>query len=272
MKIYRFVALTVLLAFAGSLLVSCSDSSNAGSQYSNRSTSQRKVSVSYDFGKTGKSTGSVNSQSCTIRQVRPPRPVRVDWQNAQTKTDYYALAISWSPQHCANPRNYSRHRFQCADNRFHFVVHGLWPQSGTASNKFGHPRHCKSGPLLSMNLIKKHLCTVPGAQLMQSQWIKHGSCAFKTPENYFSRIETLWKRLKKPHLMRVNHDSMSVAQLKEMFVAANKGTLSKDHIRVWVNRRGYLREVVVCYDRDFRYTNCSLRGAPDNQRLKIRFH
>ncbi len=264
MRFHRFVPAAVFLIVTGSLLVSCTDSSNAGSQY------QRKVSVTYDFGKPGKSTGA--KQSCTITGVRPPKPVRVDWQNARTKTDYFALAISWSPQHCANPRNYSRHRFQCADNRFHFVVHGLWPQSGIASDKFGHPRHCKTGPMLPMTLIKKHLCTVPGAQLMQSQWIKHGSCAFKTPENYFSRIETLWKRLKKPHLMRVKHERMSVGQLKEMFVAANKGMLNKEHIRVWLNRRGYLREVVICYDLNYRYTACALRGAPDSQQVKIRFH
>src|SRR5215510_13801021 len=62
----------------------------------------------------------------------------VDCKNIRTP-DYYALALSWSPQHCATNHGTDR-RFQCEDNQFDFVVHGLWGQEKDGHGKCGHPR------------------------------------------------------------------------------------------------------------------------------------
>jgi ribonuclease T2 len=214
-------------------------------------------------------------QRCIISNDLPAtRSVRIDWQNNTRQFDYYALALSWSPQHCANPRNRHRHRFQCQTNRFTFVVHGLWPQSASGRSKFDHPRHCASGPLLSQELIKKHICTVPGVYLMQAQWSKHGSCAFNKPAAYFKQIETLKSGLKLPDLRsgRRNHD-LTVRELTDLVTGLNsKQGMKREHIKVWVNRRGFLREIVVCYDRNFKFTRCLVRGAPQHYRVKIRLN
>lgn len=47
--------------------------------------------------------------------------------------DYYALALSWSPEHCAiKPAD----REQCS-RQLGFVLHGLWPQY-----QRGYPGNC----------------------------------------------------------------------------------------------------------------------------------
>lgn len=219
-------------------------------------------------------TSAVHAASCQLDNSLPdPRPVRTDWQNKNTKTDYYALALSWSPQHCANPQMRNRNRFQCQLNQFEFVVHGLWPQSSNARNKFGHPRHCRDDKILPRELVRKHVCTVPGADLMQGEWIKHGTCAFDRAENYFGKIEELWSQLNKPSLQTSSRQGFTVGELKESFVAANKKQgLKADHLVVWVNNRGYLRELVVCYDLKYSFIGCSMRGTPDHQPLRVRLN
>ena len=128
------------------------------------------------------------SKDCSINSLQNSQLSRKDWTNPKVKTDYYLLAVSWSPQHCRNKRNSRRHKFQCRQNSFGFVVHGLWPQSAQARNKRGHPRFCNTTRLLSPDLIRQYICIVPGSQLMQSQWDKHGNCAFRSPKEYFSTI------------------------------------------------------------------------------------
>ncbi len=247
---------------------------------------KKKIARTYDLGSLGGSKSGTKTTTkrgeksrsfsqgspgqCVINQLQKPKPVRKDWENTNTLTDYYALAVSWSPQFCSKSGSRKRAPFQCVANQFQFVVHGLWPQSSIASNKFGHPRRCKDSELLSDSLIRKHVCTVPGAQLMQSQWVKHGSCAFDEPEKYFDKIETLWAKLKKPDMSKLNANEVTVEQILESFVKVNAGTLKKTHMKVWLNGKGYLREVVICYDKYFDYKECELKGAPNSQMVKIK--
>ena len=117
----------------------------------------------------GQSSWQLQS-TITEPSVRQP-----DWQNPNVATDYLALVLSWSPEHCAQQTTTAKrakHAFHCQLNRFEFVVHGLWPQSQQAQSAQDHPRHCESSGSLPVDLLKRHLCSVPGTDLMQNEW--HG--------------------------------------------------------------------------------------------------
>ncbi len=54
--------------------------------------------------------------------------------------DYYAMALSWSPEHCAvKPAD----RDQCS-RKLGFVLHGLWPQVRSRLSQQLHPRTAQS--------------------------------------------------------------------------------------------------------------------------------
>lgn len=127
-------------------------------------------------------------------------------QNKKAPTDYYTLALSWSPAFCdlQKQRNNgnvpARLAYQCGDTQqFGWVIHGLWPQNGKARKISDHPRFCKGDlPEIPETVIEKYLPESPGAALLQGQWEKHGACAFDTPEAYFDKQKSLYQQLNLP--------------------------------------------------------------------------
>jgi ribonuclease I len=80
-------------------------------------------------------------ETCQLPSSIPKASLqRVDCKNGSTP-DYYTLALSWSPQYCSTPQGRAN-KFQCRDNQFDFVVHGLWAQENEGRGKCGHPRNC----------------------------------------------------------------------------------------------------------------------------------
>jgi ribonuclease T2 len=214
--------------------------------------------------------------TCTLPGRLPqPKLQGIDWKNAAAPTDYYALALSWSPQFCADRSHRRNNEFQCQANDFDFVVHGLWPQTSGVRNKFGHPRHCRPADKLEPKLLQAHLCTVPGVDLMQNEWAKHGTCAFTDPDAYFGKIEALWSVLRKPDLesvFRRKRSGITAADVRDAFLKANadKG-LAADNVSVRVGSGNYLSEVLVCYDKNFAYRSCEPGGTPPGQKIRIRY-
>ena len=53
-----------------------------------------------------------------------------DWKN-DVETYYWLLPLSWSKSHCDKfEGNISKkNKHQCLNNKFGFIVHGLWAQS-----------------------------------------------------------------------------------------------------------------------------------------------
>ncbi len=213
-------------------------------------------------------SGVSYSEQCITNNLTTPQVSRQDWINPKIETDYYLLALSWSPQHCYNKRKSRQHKFQCKLNKFGFVVHGLWPQSAQARNKRGHPRFCNATRLLSKDLIRQYICIVPGVQLMQSQWDKHGNCAFQSASQYFATIATLWKTLKRPSTKAMKSRRYTVSSLKQLLVNMNTPKLQSSHIRIRINRANYLREIFICYDKNFQTTDCRSKPLKD-QFIKI---
>ncbi|WP_298728759.1 hypothetical protein [uncultured Ferrovibrio sp.] len=164
--------------------------------------------------------------------------------------DYYILSLSWSPAFC-NSAAGRRHGTQCRDNRFGWVVHGLWPQYEKARGVTPPwPQYCASVAPLPAPLLRRHLCTLPDAQLMQCQWAKHGSCSgFSDPADYFAAIEALRSRFVLPE------PSGSAADLSRAVAAANPG-LRRSHVRV-VRKDGRIAELRICLSRNLQQTvNC----------------
>ena len=132
------------------------------------------------------------AQTCNISQgdLFVPSISKPDTINKKPG-DYYLLSLSWSPQFCSTPPGQSpKNKFQCQENSFGFVVHGFWPQAAHAQSVADHPRNCEQPTtVIAPKTLKDNLCTVPGIQLMQDEWAKHGTCAYKTPEAYFGDIE-----------------------------------------------------------------------------------
>ncbi|MDX2218207.1 MAG: endonuclease [Burkholderiales bacterium] len=208
-------------------------------------------------------------------RITSPAMRSVDYRNANVETDYYAYVLSWSPEHCERQRiagNAARHAFQCESNAFGFVVHGLWPQSRAAANARQHPRHCKTSEALSVDLIKKHICTVPGADLMQNEWQAHGTCAFDSAADYFQRIEALYARWPRTRVDQwaAPGRSVSVGQLKNAVAAESSGNLAADQIAVFVSSGNYLKEIWICLDLSFEPISCAGAGTPNSQAIRIR--
>ncbi len=195
------------------------------------------------------------------------RPTRVDYANPNLTTDYFVLALSWSPGFCAPDRRGRAVRWQCEENAFGYVVHGLWPQSARARSSQDHPRNCKAPELLSPELTRPYLCTIPGAQLAQDQWVKHGSCAWPDAKSYFAQVEKLYRDLK---LADPPFGRTTAAAVRRSFVEANAARgLEARHVQVRVKPRNQFSELFVCYDKQFRFRPCEGSGTPDNVEIEV---
>jgi ribonuclease T2 len=199
-----------------------------------------------------------------LQNLSKPARVRVDFSNPSAPVDGYLLMLSWSPEYCAQNQHA---RLQCQINRFNWVAHGLWPQNNQAKNVREQPRFCQFSDV-DATTIKQSLCTLPDIKLVQAQWQKHGSCAFKTPQAYFSQLQKLWQGIEKPALN--SGQKLDVKEIKQIFTEKNKH-LSADSL--FIKTKGdYLSEVGICYDLNFNPRTCAKnnRGAPDFKGIKIR--
>ncbi|WP_128891382.1 ribonuclease T [Erythrobacter sp. HKB08] len=200
--------------------------------------------------------------SIAVPQVRPDAPAR------QLPVTGYTLAISWSPEFCKGREGQARHRTQCSgrNGRFGFVVHGLWPES-----RGSWPQWCPTAGRLTPAETRRNMCMSPSAALLARQWAKHGSCMTRRPDTYFKVTRILWDSLRFPEMERLSReDELTAGRLRERFVAANKGWRA-DAVGLKLNRRGWLHEIRLCYDKRFRPTRCDAAryGAKDGAQLKI---
>lgn len=218
------------------------------------------------------SLGAASTCNIPSGTVTPPRVNRPDWVNQNAPVDYYMLTLSWSPQFCAGHQDDPKNSFQCQQNKFGFVIHGLWPQSAGVANAQGHPRHCRSAEPIAKSTLQKYLCLVPGVQLMQDEWTKHGTCAFRTSEEYFGREEALFNKLRLADLTRLASErgtNLRAGDVVRAFTTANPGLREQD-LRLTLDNRRRLQEVRICYDRHFAFRNCEGGAPPGSLRITVR--
>jgi ribonuclease T2 len=217
--------------------------------------------------------GFANAQalSCQV-PVALDKP-RFDGPNEKTPrrlvpTASYTLAISWSPQYCRDWAGRPSPNFQCQrDNRFGFVLHGLWPD-GTGKVW---PQYCRAVPLIDEKTIRANLCMTPSVQLLQHEWAKHGSCMSGTADDYFNRARKLYAPLRFPDMAALSRrETLTAAGVAAAIARENRG-LAANMMRVTVTREGWMEEVWICLNRNFRYRRCPAHqgGADPARPVKI---
>lgn len=198
------------------------------------------------------------------RFTMPPAPVP-DEPVRRTAISYYVLAVSWSPEYCRNDRT----SMQCSgqNGRFGFVLHGLWPEARSGQ----WPQWCSVTPRPSAQLLRANLCMTPSPWLLEHAWAKHGSCMAKTPERYFRVAGVLWRGLTWPDADGLSRrEDLTVGDLRRAVASRNPGWRS-DAVGIHLSRTGWLRELRLCYNRNFMPMTCPRAsfGPPDSTPLKI---
>ena len=201
------------------------------------------------------------------RQVDPVRPVVPDGPPRRTAIAGYSLAASWSPEYCRRPQD--RGTMQCsgAHGRVGFVLHGLWPEAASGPP----PQWCRPAPRPSPELVRRNLCMTPVPWLLEHEWAKHGTCMAKRPETYLRVSAILWRSLRWPDADRLSRRrDLTAGDLRREFVLANPGWRPAQ-VALLTSRSGWLREIRLCYGRDFRPRDCprAKLGPRDDAPLKI---
>lgn len=201
------------------------------------------------------------------REVQAPRAVTPDGPVRRTAVAGYTLAASWSPDWCKMKGD--TRSMQCSRRygRFGFVLHGLWPEAA----KGAPPQWCSTSPQPRAQTLSKHLCMTPSLSLLAHEWAKHGSCMAKTPATYFTVSAILWNSIHWPDADGLSRKKgLTAGDFRDAFLALNSGW-RRDAIGLEVNRKGWLREVKLCYGKDFRPKRCPTRqfGPRDGAPLKI---
>ena len=164
--------------------------------------------------------------------------------------DYWVLALTWNPQYCIDhPRE-----IECA-HAYGFVVHGLWPQ-----NEQGSMEDCDtSSGRVDKALVERMLPLMPSAALIQHEWYEHGSCSGMDASKYFLSIERLHRALVVPGVYSEVGKPLKTTldELKAEFGQSNPSITPEKMVGVCSGR--YLKEVRICYDRDFKSRECGER-------------
>lgn len=115
------------------------------------------------------------------------------------------------------------------------------------------------------------MCMMPSARLVASQWAKHGSCMTRRPETYFKVTRILWDSIVFPSADRLSRDdALTAGDLRDAFIQQNPAW-PREAVGISMNQRGWLRELRLCYGKDFMPKPCDRRrfGPKDRTRLKI---
>nr|WP_246447785.1 ribonuclease T [Novosphingobium flavum] len=205
---------------------------------------------------------------CSIpERIAPVEPVRPDGPVRKVPVAGYTLAVSWSPEYCRGARD--RDSMQCSgrNGRFGFVLHGLWPEAAAGPP----PQWCALLPRPSVDTVRRSLCTTPVPWLIEHEWAKHGSCMATTPEAYWAIARHVYARFQWPDAAKLSfRPGLTVGALRQAVIAANPG-LKREAIGVLVSSTGWLRELRICHNRQYRPVACQrdTLGPADSRALKI---
>jgi ribonuclease T2 len=177
------------------------------------------------------------------------------------KFDFYVLALSWSPDYCAN--NGQRDRQQCKEGKkLGFVLHGLWPQY-----QKGYPANCSTE--IMPEAVKQQFPNLfPSAKLYNHEWEKHGTCTGLTPSQYLTlskqkkdsvSIPTAYLKPDKPF-------RTTISQLQSDFTLSNPGFNSQSVAPSCSGSGRFLQEILVCFTKDGKPGPCSAEVIKRSQR------
>ena len=166
---------------------------------------------------------SLSSAACNLKQDFKEYDYFMSKRDHKkdSETLSYVLDLSYSPVFCAYSKKFKQHtntyKHQCQDNKFGLVVHGLWGQGRSYKH---HPRNCKNTKAIRLSTSKQYLCIMPGIDLIQKEWEKHGTCDFETPELYLLKIQKLYSQLQLPSYYQLQqlHRSSNRKQLQKLII------------------------------------------------------
>lgn len=199
--------------------------------------------------------------------IEPARPLQPDGPARRVPIAGYTLAASWSPDYCKTSGETASMQCSRRNGRFGFVLHGLWPEARSGPP----PQWCAAKPAPSASLLRRHLCMTPSASLLVHEWAKHGSCMTGKPETYFKVSAILWRSIRWPDADRLSRqDKLTVGDFRKAFIALNPDW-RPEYVGMGLSRAGWLREVRLCYGRNFMPRACDRQqlGPPDSADLKI---
>lgn len=181
----------------------------------------------------------------------------------------YTMSLSWSPEFCKGKEKSARHARQCSgrQGRFGFIVHGFWPDG--RGDQW--PQWCPTNRQPSQQAVRQSLCMTPSTQLLAREWAKHGACMVRNPDGYLRVTRILWNSYRWPDYNRLSYDrSLTAGDIRTAFANANRG-IEPQHIGIVTKGNGWLKEMQICYGRDFMPRRCQGRkyGAANEARVKI---
>ena len=202
------------------------------------------------------------------QSVTLPPPVQPDGPSYRARITGYTLAVSWSPEFCRGKVSRDQDNYQCNGliGRFGFVLHGLWPESGSGKS----PQWCARTPRPSPADFRANLCMTPVPWLIEHEWAKHGSCMATTPAAYFKVAGILWNSLHLPDADRLSRQpGLTAGDLRRAFAASNPGW-PVSAIGLRLGNGGWLRELHLCYSAKFLPKPCDKRGFGPNNNVPLK--
>jgi ribonuclease T2 len=178
----------------------------------------------------------------------------------------HILALSWSPQYCKENGDDKRAASQCRDQKFGFILHGLWADGAGRNN----PVWCKRVGPVPDAVLKQNFCATPSFGLMRHEWAKHGSCVEPDADRYFRAGNSLFSALKFPDMNALSRAPLTVGEFKAALVAVNPG-MTSEMFSVQLTPLGWLEEVRVCLTTSYNTRVCpaDLTGVGNKANMKI---
>jgi ribonuclease T2 len=194
-------------------------------------------------------------------------PVRQDGPTVKAPIAGYTLAVSWSPEFCRADRDPGSVQCSGRNGRFGFILHGLWPEAAVGQA----PQWCALQPRPAPETIRQNLCTTPAPRLIEHEWARHGSCMATTPEAYWAIARHVFARFRWPDMAALSRQpGLTTGALRDAIARANPG-LPREAVGLVPSDRGWLRELRICHNRQYRAVACrrDLFGPADRAGLKI---
>ena len=180
-----------------------------------------------------------------------PMPPKTDGA-AAGDFDYYLLALSWSPNWCAETGD-SQGAPECSKPGLTFTLHGLWPQYDAG----GYPSDCRSTARDPSRADTAAMQDIMGsASLAWHEWQAHGRCSGLASDAYLALMRKAYTSITVPPLFAEVSQSLQVAPkvIQDAFLASNP-SLTHQTIAVTCDRQ-MIKEVRICLTKDLAPRPC----------------
>ncbi|MBY6135952.1 ribonuclease T2 [Leisingera sp. XS_AS12] len=166
--------------------------------------------------------------------------------------DYYVLALSWSPNWCAQEGD-ARKADQCHPRHDHgWTLHGLWPQFHR-----GWPSYCRTAVAPPSRAMSRDMADIMGSPgLAWHQWKKHGTCAGLSAQAYYALMREAYNRITRPAIFRklTKPVTLPASLVEEAFLQANPA-LTRDSVTITC-RDGAIQEARICLSKSLEPVPC----------------